>query len=405
MDSHQIFQLIDSILPFEACLYHEVLPLSIQGSRLHLGMVDPSDAAALDYVRRILGYVNCSLVPERLEPEKHKSILSAYLSQSRSKSSGSPTKPVAKANSISTTASKTASGKSKDSTQKKASPGSQVASQGAKTAFVFQPRGELVGKERQPVPPSYPSIAPEPEADNVFQPRGELVGKELQPVPPSYPEKPSIPPEPEADKPQVLEVKASLLDAPVEKLASLPPDRLLQELLARVLQGGIGRLYFEQQADCGRILWSQNGIVQSILEKLPLPLFLGVIRELKKLTHLPLEPIKQPKQVELSGRYQQADLLLRLRVMSGNHGEEATLQVLRGAALKFYQQQQIAALSREALRLAQELHSKVNQLESSARDNRSLHSKHLDDLPNLSQIVGQVHKQIEAIAEAQTNRE
>lgn len=323
MDSHQIFQLIDSILPFEACLYHEVLPLSIKGSRLHLGMVDPSDAAALDYVRRILGYVNCSLVPERLEPEKHKSILSAYLSQSRSKSSGSPTKPVAKANSISTTASKTA----------------------------------------------------------------------------------SIAPEPEADKPQVLEVKASLLDAPVEKLASLPPDRLLQELLARVLQGGIGRLYFEQQEDCGRILWSQNGIVQSILEKLPLPLFLGVIRELKKLTHIPLLPIKQPKQVELSGRYQQADLLLRLRLMPGNHGEEATLQVLRGAALKFYQQQQIAALSREALRLAQQLHNKVKQLESSARDNPSLHSKHLDDLPNLSQILHQVHKQIEAIAEAQTNRE
>lgn len=371
MDSHQIFQLIDSILPFEACLYHEVLPLSIQGSRLHLGMVDPTDAAALDYVRRILGYVNCSLVPERLEPEKHKSILSAYLSQSRSKSSGSPTKPVAKANSISTTASKTASAKSKDSTQKKASPASQVTSQGTKSAFVFQPRGELVGKSRQPVPPSYPSIAPEPEAD----------------------------------KPQVLEVKASLLDAPVEKLASLPPDRLLQELLARVLQGGIGRLYFEQQADCGRILWSQNGIVQSILEKLPLPLFLGVIRELKKLTHLPLLPIKQPKQVELSGRYQQADLLLRLRLMSGNHGEEATLQVLRGAALKFYQQQQIAALSREALRLAQQLHSKVNQLESSARDNPSLHSKHLDDLPNLSQILRQVHKQIEAIAEAQANRD
>ena len=374
MDSHQIFQLIDSILPFEACLYHEVLPLSIKGSRLHLGMVDPNDAAALDYVRRILGYVNCSLVPERLEPEQHKSILSAYLSQSRSKSSGSPTKPVTKANSISTTASKTASGKSKDSTQKKASPASQVTSQGAKTALVFQPRGELVGKERQPVPPSYP-------------------------------EKPSIAPEPETDKPQVLEVKASLLDAPVEKLASLPPDRLLQELLARVLQGGIGRLYFEQQADCGRILWSQNGIVQSILEKLPLPLFLGVIRELKKLTHIPLLPIKQPKQVELSGRYQQADLLLRLRLMPGTHGEEATLQVLRGAALKFYQQQQIAALSREALRLAQQLHSKVNQLESSARDNPSLHSKHLDDLPNLSQIVRQVHKQIEAIAEAQTNRD
>ena len=373
MDSHQIFQLIDSILPFEACLYHEVLPLSIQGSRLHLGMVDPNDAAALDYVRRILGYVNCSLVPERLEPEEHKSILSAYLSQSRSGNSGREAKPVAKAARTSTTASTTASTKGRDSTGKKASPASQPTTQG-RTALVFKPRGELVGKEQPP------------------------------PVPPFPQEKPSLP-EPEVDRPQVLEVKASQLDAPVETLASLPPDRLLQELLARVLQGGIGRLYFEQQADCGRVLWSQNGVVQSVLEKLPLSVFMGLIRELKRLTDLSLLPIQQPKQVELSGRYQKADLLLRLRVMPGSNGEEATLQVLRGAALKFYQQQQLVALSREALRLAQQLHNKVNELESSARDNPSLNSKQLDALPNLSQIVREVNEQLDAIAQAQANSE
>ncbi len=59
------FRLIDSILPFEACLYHQILPLSLEGSRLKLGMVNLDDSAALDYVRRILSYMNCSLAPER----------------------------------------------------------------------------------------------------------------------------------------------------------------------------------------------------------------------------------------------------------------------------------------------------------------------------------------------------
>jgi hypothetical protein len=36
--------------------------------------------------------------------------------------------------------------------------------------------------------------------------------------------------------------------------------------LGRVLIGGIGRLYFERQSEQGRILWSQDGVLQSVLE-------------------------------------------------------------------------------------------------------------------------------------------
>ncbi|HEY9805025.1 MAG TPA: hypothetical protein V6D04_00535, partial [Candidatus Obscuribacterales bacterium] len=80
LDSAQMFQLIDSLLPFEACLYHQVLPLSIEGSRLNLGMVNLEDTAALDYVRKILAYINCSLVPRTISSETHQKMLSAYLS-------------------------------------------------------------------------------------------------------------------------------------------------------------------------------------------------------------------------------------------------------------------------------------------------------------------------------------
>jgi hypothetical protein len=57
----QIYALIDSILPFEACLYYQVLPLTIEGTRLVIGMVDPRDYGAESYVRRQLAFINYSI--------------------------------------------------------------------------------------------------------------------------------------------------------------------------------------------------------------------------------------------------------------------------------------------------------------------------------------------------------
>ena len=80
MDNPQIFDLIDNILPFEACLYHQILPLSIEGSRVRLGVVDPKDSCALGYARQLLSYLHCSLITEEISSEYQRSILSSYLS-------------------------------------------------------------------------------------------------------------------------------------------------------------------------------------------------------------------------------------------------------------------------------------------------------------------------------------
>jgi hypothetical protein len=108
----------------------------------------------------------------------------------------------------------------------------------------------------------------------------------------------------------------------------------------------------------------------------------------------------QPKQVEIERRYQQESLLLRLRVMPGTHGEEATLQVLRGVALKFYQRQQLDKLGQDALKLAQQLERKVNEI----RARSSRHPIPLEVLPTLHQMVRGLDKQLEAIAELQVNQ-
>ncbi len=350
MDSDRIFQLIDTVVPFEACLYYQVLPLSLEGNIFKLGVVDAQDDSALDYVQRILAYMNCSVTTQPISSETQRSMLSAYLLHGNQITAPTHTDAPAAA-----------------------SP--------AQTA-------ETVGKQK--------TANPQPEAETVPPPEPEIRKSKRS--------KPSPPPDltaagevsPGAIEPSVLEVKALHLSSPVEVLVALPAPQLLQELLGRVLLDGIGRLFFERQQLQGRILWSQDGVLKSMVEGIDPLLFQDVIDELKRLTDMPVSRVEEPKQVEVERIYRKTNLLLRLRVMPANGGEEATLQVLRGAALRFYQKQQLSNLSRDALKLAEELQRKVNEI----RDRTRLLPLPLDGLPALEQVVKNVEDQIEALMTA-----
>jgi hypothetical protein len=212
-------------------------------------------------------------------------------------------------------------------------------------------------------------------------------------APPEISAPPEVPPSTATSLP-ILDVHPQHLSSPIEVLTALPPKDLLDELLGRVLVGGIGRLYFERQQNQGRILWSQNGVLQSVLENLPAAVFQGVINEMKRLTNLPMIPVQKPRQEEVERLYQQSRLLLRFRVMPGTYGEEATLQVLRGAALKFYQQQQLANLSRDALGIAQQLQRKLDEIRDRTQTDLSLNGTPLEALPALNQLLQSVDQQL-----------
>lgn len=76
----QMIALIDSVLPFEACLFHQIIPLSLEGNQLNLGMVNPKDSVAREYVRRQVSYINYAVVPWRVASDWHRQTLSKYLS-------------------------------------------------------------------------------------------------------------------------------------------------------------------------------------------------------------------------------------------------------------------------------------------------------------------------------------
>ena len=349
MDTAQMFQLIDSILFFEACLYHQVLPLALEENRLKLGMVNPEDTVALDYISRILSHMDCTLEPQPVAADTHQALLSAYLSY-REKS-----KPATKRGQTPLVATKPPK---PTAAQPVAEATAKCPSQAAEDDLHNRPTLILTHTEalKERVLSKDISGAEEHlehlEQGELFLEQGEKNTQANKAVVQS------------SSALLVLDVQATHLFSPVEVLLNLSPENLLQELLGRVLTGGIGRLYFERQSqNYGRILWSRDGVLQSVLEKLPLPVFQELVNELKLLTRLPLIPIQVKTLVEIDCLYQKNRLLLRLQIMPGVYGEQATLQVLRGAALKFYQQRQVSHLSRDAVAIARQLLRKMNELQ------------------------------------------
>ncbi|PSN08476.1 hypothetical protein C7293_30260, partial [filamentous cyanobacterium CCT1] len=207
----------------------------------------------------------------------------------------------------------------------------------------------------------------------------------------------AAPPKTSTAQPLSLAFDPALGQIPPERLHRLPPPQLTQALLNQVLTEGIGRLYLERRSTQGRILWSKDGVVQAVLTDLSTEQIQSVINELKRLTHLPLLPTTQPKQADIERLYQGDRVLLRLRLMAGTHGEEATLQVLRGAALKFYEQQQIRQLGEEALDVAHTLQKRISAIRHRAQQTLNIEAPSARTLDDLVKMLKTMEEQIEQI--------
>lgn len=378
MDTAQMFRLIDSVLFFEACLYHQVLPLALEENRLVLGMVNPEDTAALDYISRILSHMNCLLVPQSIAADVHQSLLSAYLNyREKSKLAAE------RRQSLHPVCSRAETVKVElherptlilTNTLEEA-----LHSDREDRSASSCPEAETVNAKDSQTPIDVSSV----EAEQSQAPERSPIGGKLSYDDSHLTDVTEEEGQQDGDKQVnksakatiavlqpnnsllVLDVQAKYLSHPAELLTTLPAKELLQELLGRVLAGGIGRLHFEWRSpNSFRVLWSRDGVLLSVLEQLPVSVFQETINELKRLVHLPLTPVQVRTLTELDCLYQKNRLLLRLQVMPGEYGEQVTLQILRGAALKFYQRQQVSHLKRrDALAIARQLLRKVNELQ------------------------------------------
>jgi hypothetical protein len=118
------------------------------------------------------------------------------------------------------------------------------------------------------------------------------------------------------------------------------------------------------------------------INKLDLQLFQGVLSEFKYLARLPIQPLQELRRGELLRCYKQEKLLLSWQISPSQFGEEAMLHVLRGNALKFYQQKQMDDMGEQVLQLAKTLESKLNQIQAL----REMNSAPIRQLTSLRQV-------------------
>lgn len=374
----EMFTLIDGILPFEACLYYQVLPLSIEGSRLNLGMVNLSDFAAAEYVRRQISYINYSVVSWQISSDWHRDSLSHYLSHS------AKVKQLRHRSAV-------------DEPQTGNAAGLE-AHQNAQATLVVDTPDELEQELFEPVPNAAPWLEATPAVPAPTQPPKPVSSAQVKAAP-------VVAASDANQHPLELVLKNHFQNLPLESLSQLPSKTLMEALLSRVLEEGIGRLYFENHADHGRVLWSRDGVVQSALDKVKPDVFQGVINELKRMTHLPMLRLTKAKQVEIERLYRGDRVLLRFRVMPGPQGEEATLQVLRGTALRFHQQQQIENLGRDALSIAQTLQQRLDEIRERARQTLNFAGARQETLPAIIQMLRQMETQIQEMMQLVSENE
>jgi hypothetical protein len=171
---------------------------------------------------------------------------------------------------------------------------------------------------------------------------------------------------------------------------SLSGEAFMHGLLVRMMASGVGRLFLVHKPGGGQVLWTENGAAKMRLEQVAQDQFRGAIAALKQLTHLPIATVQAPIEVEIERFYQRQRILLRLRITPKDGGEEATIQVLRGAALKFYQKHQIHNLRRDTSAIAQELRQKVLEL------GRRNHQGEVDrsTLPEIDRTIASLEDQL-----------
>ncbi len=381
LEYKQIFDLLESLLSLEVCLHYQVLPLKLENTRLVLGMVYPEDDNALDYVNRMVSYLNCTIDVQAIAVSTHQEILSAYLRYQNTTTDTSQTQQT------------------------------EIIKETEYPSIFTNIEAYLDDSQQEPIQTNDPSEAdsevdiaaiasivnenphittPTTQVDTeVTQLQGDsialqssTIGKTRQKLPKNLP---------------VLSLPFAEELHPINILSTLPAKQLLAELLSRVVACGIGRLYLKRQPYEGKIIWSNNGTPQGVLEKLSLSTYQGVLNQLKRFGSFSLTTAKEIKQMEKEYLHQNNSLLIRLRIMPGQHGEEATLQVLKGTALKFYRQKQIERLSNESLKMTQRLSHKLHQLQNRLTLNSNANSEKLTALHQLDKLIDNLDYQIKIL--------
>ncbi|AFZ37400.1 hypothetical protein Sta7437_3918 [Stanieria cyanosphaera PCC 7437] len=361
LDINKIFELISLILPLECCLHYQVLPLQLQNQHLTLGMVNLEDESALNFIGLIINSLGYTLQTKEIAYDEHQSILAAYLKANPENQKKSKARKLDR--------------NSKLTVMTSFSEQNYLINSDSKltVADTSENLNNSFNSDYKPtLAENPPENKPEHSNSNLHE-RATLIVDQ----PEDHNLQSNLKPQKSANN---LDIEPQHLSESADFLANLTPQQLWQELLARILNGGIGRLFLERYPEYGRIIWGQDGVVQSSLNEVSIQVFQAIINQIKALAKLPPIPVDKRKKVAIEKYYQHERLLLRLEVFPGQCGEELTLQVLRSQALQYYEQKQIKKMTEQAISLAEQLEKTLKRITACAT------SSELEDWQNIIEM-------------------
>ncbi|MEM9276052.1 MAG: hypothetical protein AAGA80_24295 [Cyanobacteria bacterium P01_F01_bin.143] len=387
-----VFRLIDSVVSLECCLHYQVLPLELDHNHLTIGMINTKDRKALHFIRPIAASLNYSLEIQSIESETHQIILATYLKQSslapgqKKNQVNQASRDLSKETMIDEQMFQPTPPTSDSSLTLSEIPGQTPPT--SKSASNLHERATLIVdseknvEENQPKQPQI--ISSQPQIHNL--PSTSAIETTQESI-----AKPIIESSQESIATPIAVLKPKQTTESIDKLYTLEPKQLWQELFAKILDGGIGRLYLERYPNYGRIIWSRDGVIQLSLDKVKLNTFKQIIREVKTLGKQPLNPLRKPKKVAIERIYNQERILLRLEFIVGQSGDEITIQVLRGEALEFYEQRQLEKSVEQAIYFAEKMEKTLRKIRMCSNDDN------MGDFSRLEAIYNQIDRQFQLI--------
>ena len=372
------FKLIDVVFSLESCLHHQILPLELFDNHLVVGMVDPKNIQAIRFIGPILQPLGYGFHVQMIDIKTHQQIMATYLQRSPNSSASNSVEEQINYSRF--------SGGSEDSSSptlfEDYSDDEEIDNQAPsdQSSHNLHDRPTLIVNN---VKPSVDALSFEYDNSKIFSSQPQIDNTLInQAIAGKSAENNG------SGKSDLSQVTPEDPKKSIQDLMNLPPKILWQELLAGAISGGIGRLFFRQLANHGHIMCSRDGVIQSSLEEVPLPIFHELIAEIKKMAKLPLSKLKKNKKVALQKFHDDERVLLRGEFFIGEFGDEITLQVLRGDALHFYEQRQVDKTFKKAIYLGRQLEKTLRKIKMCST------SAELGDLNALKATLKQVDKRL-----------
>lgn len=397
-NSKRIFQLIDSFVPVEFCLRHQVLPLDLKNKNLSIGMIDPEDSKTLNSLNSIVGSFGYGLTVKSIDIQTHQLIIENYLQCPNPGSKRDPMKQtiidesVAPINNnrrrrldsaptIISIPEETPSFKKEDASatlidlppdldliKEQALANNSLSSSGVDATMTLTdiPPDFLESKtERIDQHERLTLITEEPEeldsSDKIATHHLLVHSGETQ-ISPLIRETQSTSEGAKVEDFFVSDIPAQNQEGPTDFLASSSDQLSWQRLLEASLEREVEQLHFKRYSTEGSIVAINNRITVSSLDRIEVSSFCSTINEIKTMTKLSLVPLKSPQKFVLEKFHNQERVLLRIEFIPNQYGEEVMVQILRNKALEFYEQKQMDKMSEQAFLLAKKLEETVRKM-------------------------------------------